>query len=140
MTAQKIIGYASGVFDLFHTGHLNLLKKAKGQCDFLIVAVTVDPLVVKLKGKETIVPFEERIEIVKSIRYVDMAVPEETTDKIMAWNKFRFNKIFKGTDWKGSEIWNKWEKELEHLGAEVIFIPSIGPRSTELRKAITDIE
>lgn len=132
MDKTRTIGYAAGVFDLFHVGHLNILKKAKEQCDFLIVGVTIDSLV-RYKGKEAMIPFEERVEIVKAIRYVDMVVPQETMDKIAAWEKYRFNKIFVGTDWKGSDSWNKWEKQFESFGVEVVYIESIGPRSTELR-------
>lgn len=137
MGTEKTVGYAAGVFDVFHTGHLNLLKRAKEQCDILIVAVTVDELV-SYKKKKALIPFVERIEIVRAIRYVDEAVPQETMDKTEAWKKYRFNRIFVGTDWKGTETWNKWEKEFEPLGVEVVYIESIGPRSTELRKALSE--
>ena len=123
------------MFDLFHIGHLNVLKTAKESCDFLIVGVTVDSLV-GYKGKKAIIPYEERAEIVKSIKYVDMVVPQETMDKMAAWTKFHFNKIFLGSDWKGSETWDKWEEEFHPLGVEIVYVDSIGPTSTELRDVI----
>ena len=104
-----IIGYTTGVFDLFHIGHLNLLRKAKEQCDYLIVGVSVDDLVL-YKHKRAVIPFEERIEIVRQIKYVDEAVPQVNMDKMEAWRKYHFNKMFVGDDWKGTEKWNKYKR------------------------------
>ena len=100
-----IIGYTSGVFDLFHIGHLNILKKAKSMCDELIVAVTTDELMIHYKKKNAVIPFKERIEIVSNIKYVDKAVPQEDMDKIAAWEKYQFHKMFVGDDWKGTDKW-----------------------------------
>ena len=117
-----IIGYTTGVFDLFHIGHLNLLRRAKAQCDHLIVGVTVDELVL-YKNKHAVIPFEERIEIVRSIKYVDEAVPQVNMNKMEAWEKYHFNRMFVGDDWKGTEKWKSeiwqpliWEQTLVVCG------------------------
>lgn len=133
---NKIIGYTTGVFDLFHIGHLNILRRAKEQCDFLIVGVTVDELV-SYKGKKAFIPFEERIEIVEAIKYVDMAIPQVSMDKMEAWKKYHFNKMFVGSDWKGTETWLNWEKEFSKVGTEIVYFPyTKKTSSTELRKAL----
>lgn len=92
------LGYTSGVYDLFHIGHLNLLKNAKGLCDKLIVGVTIDELV-QYKNKKSVIPFSERIEIVRSIKYVDAAIPQENIDKYQMWEKLHFDVLFVGDDW-----------------------------------------
>ena len=104
-----VIGYTTGVYDLFHIGHLNLLKNAKGMCDKLIVGVTVDELV-QYKGKSAMIPFEDRIEIVRSIKYVDAAVPQYDMDKLKACKELGATYLFVGDDWYGTEKWNKYER------------------------------
>ncbi|MCL2792133.1 MAG: adenylyltransferase/cytidyltransferase family protein [Spirochaetaceae bacterium] len=116
------IGYTSGVFDLFHIGHLNLLQRAKEQCEYLIVGVTIDDLVA-YKNKKAVIPFEERIKIISAIKYVDIAVPQESIDKLEAWNKYKFNVIFVGDDWKGSESWIIYENELKKVNVDVVYFP-----------------
>ena len=96
-----IIGYTTGVFDMFHIGHLNILKRAKEQCDYLIVGVSTDELVQSYKNKLPIIPYAERSAIVEAIKYVDKVVPQKNRDKIAAFNEFKFNKMFVGDDWKG---------------------------------------
>ena len=118
----KTIGYTSGVFDLFHIGHLNLLKNARDQCDYLIVSVSVDELVA-YKGKHPVIPFEERIEIIRAIRYVDEAIPQISMDKIAVWKQCHFNKIFVGDDWKNTEKWNAYEQQFQQVGVEVVYFP-----------------
>lgn len=110
-----IIGYAAGVFDLFHIGHLNLLKNAKGMCDKLIVGVTTDELVL-YKGKRAVIPFSERLEIVRSIKYVDAVVPQEDMDKLTMCKKLKANVLFVGDDWYASEKWENYEKEFKECG------------------------
>jgi glycerol-3-phosphate cytidylyltransferase len=117
-----IIGYTSGVFDLFHIGHLNLLKNAKSMCDKLIVGVTVDDLVA-YKGKTPMIPFCDRIEIVRSIKYVDAVVPQETMDKSTMCKKLKVNILFVGDDWYSTEKWDSIEKELLDIGIKVIYFP-----------------
>ena len=104
------IGYTSGVYDMFHVGHLNLLKRAKEQCDYLIVAVTTDELT-SYKNKTAVIPFEDRFQIVEAIKYVDQVVPQVNMNKMEAWEKYHFDAMFVGDDWKGTEKWNKLEKD-----------------------------
>ena len=135
-----IIGYTTGVFDMFHIGHLNILKRAKEKCDFLIVGVSTDEVVQKYKNKIPIVPFAERVEIVSAIKYVDQVVAQETMDKMEAWEKLHFNVLFHGDDWKGSNMYNSIEKRLEEVGVEVVFLPHTdGISSTILREKIQNM-
>jgi len=118
---KKIIGYTTGVFDLFHIGHLNILKRAKGMCDELIVGVTTDELAENRKGRKPIIPFEERVEILESIGYVDLVVPQKTMKKLDALDDYKFNIVFVGDDWKGTDEWKQLEKEFEKRGVKVIY-------------------
>jgi glycerol-3-phosphate cytidylyltransferase len=134
MMKNNHIGYTTGIFDLFHIGHLNILKRAKLNCDYLVVGVSTDELALKLKGRSPVIPFDERIEIVKSIKYVDRAVPELTADKLEAWRDLHFNVIFKGDDWKGTVTWNQLEKDFNAVGVNVIYFPyTTTTSSTTLR-------
>lgn len=134
-----IIGYTTGVYDLFHIGHLNLLKNAKGMCDKLIVGVTVDDLVT-YKGKRAMIPFEDRIEIVRSIKYVDAAVPQYDMDKLTACKKFGASLLFVGDDWYGTEKWQKYEKKFAEEGIKIIYFPyTKGISSTKINQALKDI-
>ena len=136
---MAIIGYTTGVFDLFHVGHLNILRRAKEQCDYLIVGVTVDELV-SYKGKQAWVPYEERAAIVSAIRYVDKVVPQTTMNKMEAWEQYHFNRMFVGDDWKGSDVWNNWEKEFAKLGVEIVYFPyTKQTSSTQLREALLNL-
>lgn len=132
-----IIGYTTGVYDLFHIGHLNILKKAKSLCDYLIVGVSTDELVQKEKNKVPVIPYEERVEIVKAIRYVDEVVPQVNKNKKEAWDKLKFNKMFVGSDWKDTPQWNQFEEQFKPLGVEIIYIPHTdGISSTQLTQFI----
>lgn len=117
------IGYTTGVFDMFHIGHLNIIKKAKEQCDYLIVGVSTDENVMAYKHKKPIIPYTDRAAIVGAIKYVDLVVPQENMDKFMAWKKYRFDALFHGDDWKGSQMYNDIEKKLKEVGCEIVFIP-----------------
>lgn len=131
------IGYTTGVYDMFHIGHLNILKKAKENCDFLIVGVSTDELVENYKGKTPIIPFEQRIEIIKSIKYVDKAIPQTTMDKYKVWEQEKFDVLFHGDDWKNSETYNEIENKLKNVGVEFIYFPYTRDiSSTQLRKKI----
>ncbi len=121
MKKKYKIGYTSGVFDLFHVGHLNILKRAKEQCEFLIVAVSTDELVSKYKNKTPVIEFAERASIIEAIRYVDKVVPQENRNKMDAYEKYRFDVMFVGDDWKGSPLWNKLEVDLAEKGAEIVY-------------------
>lgn len=137
MTDGEIIGYTTGVFDMFHIGHLNILKRAKDNCDHLIVGVSTDDLVESYKHKKPIIPFEERIEIVEAIRYVDEVVPQTSMDKYAAWEKLKFNRLFHGSDWKGSQMYNDIEEKFKKVGVEIIFFPyTKGTSSTLLNEVL----
>lgn len=131
------IGYTTGVFDLFHIGHLNILKKAKEQCDYLIVGVTTDEEVERVKNKKPVISYEERVQIVEAIRYVDRVVPENDTDKLKAWDQLKFHRIFKGDDWKGTEKWNNYEEEFSKRNVEVVYFSyTKGTSSTQIRQVL----
>jgi glycerol-3-phosphate cytidylyltransferase len=117
-----IIGYTTGVYDLFHIGHLNLLRSAKSMCDKLIVGVSTDDLV-SYKNKRAVIPFTERIQIVQSLACVDMAVPQENMDKMEAWKRYKFNLMFVGDDWFRTEKWEKYERQLGKVGVRIIYFP-----------------
>ena len=130
------IGYTTGVYDLFHIGHLNLLRKAKAQCDYLIVGVSTDELV-SYKHKQAVIPFVERKEIVAAIKYVDEVVTQENMNKMEAWEKYHFDVMFVGDDWKGTDKWNKIEADLNAAGAEVVYFPyTKGTSSTLINETL----
>ncbi len=119
---RKKVGYAAGVFDLFHIGHLNLLRRAKERCDLLIVGVTTDEAA-SYKGVKPFIPTEERMAIVGSIEHVDAVVPQHDLDKLKAWQSLRYDVIFVGSDWEGSPEWERYERDLNSVGAEVVYLP-----------------
>lgn len=122
---------------MFHIGHLNILRRAKEQCDFLIVGVSTDELVQSYKHKTPIIPFEERVKIVEAIRYVDRVVPQASMDKLAAWNDLHFDAIFHGDDWKGSELYRQVEERLKEVGCEMVFLPHTkGTSSTLLAQTL----
>jgi len=131
-----IIGYTSGVFDLFHIGHLNLLKNAKGMCDKLIVGVTTDDLSL-YKGKKPLIPFEDRLEIIRGIRYVDAVVPQKTMDKSEMCKKLKAAILFVGDDWYNTKKWENIECDLMEQGVRVVYFPyTKGVSSTKIGEAI----
>lgn len=131
-----IIGYTTGVYDLFHIGHLNLLKNAKGMCDKLVVGVTVDELV-QYKGKKAMIPFEDRIELVRCCKYVDAAVPQYDMDKLTAAKKLGATYLFVGDDWYGTEKWKEYEKEFDEAGIKIVYFPyTKGVSSTKINEAL----
>ena len=118
---MKKIGYTTGVFDLFHIGHLNILKRARLECDYLIVGITTDELAMSVKGEKPFIPFEERMEIVESIKFVDEVVPQTSYNKMEAWNKLKFDRMFVGDDWKGTKEWIQIEKDFSKYNVEIIY-------------------
>ena len=133
------IGYTTGVYDLFHIGHLNLLKNAKGIVDKLVVGVTVDELVT-YKGKKPMIPFEDRIEIVRSIKYVDAAVPQYDMDKLTACKKLGATMLFVGDDWYATDKWQEYEKQFEENGIKIVYFPyTKGISSTAITAALKSI-
>ena len=136
---KKVIGYTTGVFDLFHIGHLNILKEAKNNCDYLIVGVTTDDEVKRIKGIKPFIPFEERIEIVKQIKYVDEVVAENNTDKILAWEKLRYDKLFKGSDWKETKDFQRYFEFFKNENVIIEFFPyTQGTSSSKVREIINN--
>ena len=134
-----VVGYTCGVYDLFHIGHLNLLKNAKGLCDKLIVGVTVDELVA-YKNKKSVIPFEERIEIVRSLKFVDAAIPQTDIDKFKAWEKLHFDILFVGDDWYKSPSWEAMEEKFKTVGVRVVYFPyTKGTSSTILSQTLKNL-
>lgn len=133
---KRIIGYTAGVFDLFHIGHLTLLKNCKGMCDYLVVGVTVDDLVA-YKGKRAIIPFSDRSEIVRCIKYVDAVVPQEDMDKIKMCKKIGATLLFVGDDWYGTDKWKHYEEQAAKEGIKIVYFPyTKGVSSTQITKAL----
>jgi glycerol-3-phosphate cytidylyltransferase len=131
------IGYTSGVYDLFHVGHVNLLRNAKAMCDKLVVGVTIDDLVA-YKGKQPVIPYHERIEVIRSCRYVDVAIPQNNMDKVAAVQKNHASYLFVGDDWYNSQKWQEFEKQLEKVGCKVIYFPyTQGTSSTLINETLT---
>jgi len=136
---NKIIGYTSGVFDMFHIGHLNLLKNSKSMCDHLIVGVTSDDLV-KYKNKKAVIPHTERMEIVKSIKYVDSVVPQNDMNKFKMWGKLKFDIMFVGDDWYENEKWKEYEKEFNSVNVKIIYFPyTKGTSSTLINETLNNL-
>ena len=128
------IGYTTGVYDIFHIGHLNVIKRAKEQCDYLIVGVTTDELCFKRKNKYPIICENDRMAIVKELRCVDKVIPQENMDKLAAVKKYHADVVFVGSDWKGTPEWNEYEKEFAEVGCTVIYLDHTdGISSTILR-------
>ena len=137
MEKKYKVGYTTGVYDLFHIGHLNILKKAKEQCDYLIVGVSTDELVQSYKNKRPIIPFEERKQIVESIKYVDKVVPQVSMDKYSAWEKEHFDVIFHGDDWKNSNMYDRYIDQFKKVGVDVVFLPHTdGVSSTQIAQRL----
>lgn len=135
---KEIIGYTTGVFDLFHIGHLNLLRNAKSLCDKLIVGITTDELV-SYKHKKAVIPFIERCEIVRNIKYVNLVVPQENMDKYEVWKKLKFDIMFVGDDWYNTEKWNSIETQLEKVGVKIIYFPyTKGTSSTLINQMLME--
>lgn len=141
MPNKRVIGYTTGVYDMFHIGHLNILRKAKECCDYLIVGVSTDELVQKEKNKTPIIPYEERRQIVEAIRYVDKVVPQVDKNKYAAWQKYHFDKMFVGSDWKGTKQWQEYEEQFSEVGVEIVYFDHTdGISSTILREKLNEQE
>ena len=133
----KIVGYAPGAYDMFHVGHLNILRQAKQHCDHLIAGVVSDEMCELTKGKTPVVPLAERMEIVSHISFVDEVVAEVVPDKVDTWKTVRFDVLFKGDDWRGTPKGIKLERDFAALGVEIVYFPyTIHTSSTLLRQAL----
>ena len=134
---EQIIGYTSGVFDLFHIGHLNILQKSKSMCDKLIVGLTTDELLLTYKNKKPVIPFNERIEILKSIKHVDVVVPQENMNKYEMWDKIKFNVMFVGDDWYNTDKWKIYEQQLQKVNVKIVYFPyTKGTSSTKINNIL----
>lgn len=132
-----IIGYTTGVFDMFHVGHLNILRRAKEQCDYLIVGVSTDEVVESYKHHSPIIPYEQRAAIVEAIRYVDEVVPQTSMNKTEFLRQRHFDIMFHGDEWKGTDLYNQYEKEFEQYGAKIVYLSHTdGISSTMLRETV----
>ena len=137
---MKKIGYTTGVFDLFHIGHLNILKRARLECDYLIVGITTDELAMSVKGEKPFISFKERVEIVESIKFVDEVVPQTTYNKMKAWNNLKFDRMFVGDDWKDTKEWIQIEKNFSKYNVEIIYFSyTIHTSSTILRDILKKV-
>lgn len=135
---MTVVGYAPGAYDMFHIGHLNILRRASLECDHLIAGVVTDDVVCKAKAKTPVVPFDDRLEIVRSVRYVDEAVADHSVDKFEMWRQLRFDVLFKGDDWRGTERGARLEAQLAAVGAKVVYFPyTMHTSSTALRKLVS---
>lgn len=133
------VGYTTGVYDMFHIGHLNILRRAKEQCDYLIVGVTTDELCFKRKQKYPVINEQERMEIVGAIRYVDQVIPQTDMEKIRPVKELGANVVFVGSDWKGTDAWNQYEKEFAEIGCTVVYLDHTdGISSTALREKLQE--
>ena len=136
---KTVIGYTSGVYDLFHVGHLNLLKNAKGLCDHLIVGVTSDELV-SYKNKKAVIPHHERMEIVRNIKFVDAVVPQNDMDKFEMWKRLKFNVMFVGDDWFDTPKWNELDNQFKSVGVKIIYFPyTKGVSSTLINETLNNL-
>ena len=135
-----ITGYTAGVFDLFHIGHLNVLRNARALCDRLIVGVSTDELVLASKGKGPTIPYRDRIEIVRACRYADTALAQTDIDKYEAWRRLRFDVLFVGDDWFEHERWKDFERRLGEQGVSTVYLPHTADvSSTELRSVLKSV-
>ena len=131
------VGFTDGVFDLFHVGHLNMIEEAKKHCDYLIVGVHSDDIVKNYKNRETIIKEQDRLRIISSLKAVDKAVLNKTRDKLELYNLYKFDVVFIGSDWKGTERWNTFEKVLKGVGVDVVYIDyTKGISTTSLRERL----
>jgi glycerol-3-phosphate cytidylyltransferase len=131
------VGYTTGVFDMFHIGHLNILKRAKEQCEYLIVGVSTDEVVQSYKHKLPVIPFEDRIAIVEAIKYVDKVVTQTSLDKMEAYKVLKFDAIFHGSDWKGSTMYDKLAEDFAKVGVDIVFLPyTNGVSSSIIREKV----
>ena len=132
------IGFTQGTYDMFHVGHLNLLMHAKEYCEYLIVGVNSDALVQDYKQKTPVISEENRRLIVENIKAVDQCVITTTLDKVDAWNRYHFDAIFIGDDWKGNARWAQTEADLAAVGAEVVYLPHTGGISSTMLRTVRE--
>ena len=139
MKKKIIIGYTTGVFDLFHIGHVKILQKAKSLCDKLIVGVSTDALVKKYKNKKPIIPFSERVEVIKNNKCVDLVVSQNSLDKFKNWRKLKYDVMFVGDDWYATKKWRDLDQKFRKLGVKIVYLPyTKKTSSTKINKILDD--
>lgn len=135
------IGFTAGIFDILHIGHIDTLRRAKEQCEFLIVAIGTDEFLKVRKNREAVIPYVDRVEIIKSLTYVDKVVPEHDLDKIKAFYDYGFDVMFAGDDHQSEQIYIDAEKKLNHLGVDVVYLPHVhNTSSTKIREKIKNMD
>ena len=138
---SRVVGYVPGAWDMFHIGHLNIIKHARPLCDWLIVGVVTDESVVRVKGKQHMVPLEDRMAILREITMVDEVVVDDSTDKVQMWHKLHFDVVFKGDDWRGTPKGDRLEEGMASVGARVIYFPyTKATSSTQIRRRIREMD
>ena len=137
MPGQRV-GYAPGVYDMFHIGHLNILRNASLHCDQLIAGVLTDEMAARAKGQQPIIPFVERVELVRSVRYVERAIAEDVPDKLAIWERVGFDVIIKGDDWRGTAKGDKLEREFAAVGVDVVYLPYTAHTSSTILRQVLD--
>ncbi|PKQ22247.1 MAG: cytidyltransferase [Actinobacteria bacterium HGW-Actinobacteria-5] len=136
---QGLVGYVPGAWDMFHIGHLNILRRARENCDWLVAGVVTDDALFQMKGKYPIIPFEERLAIVEAIGLVDEAVVDHSQNKLEVWERVHFDVLFKGDDWRGTAKGARLERDLVAVGARVEYFPyTLHTSSTELRRVLAE--
>ena len=139
MKKKIIIGYTTGVFDLFHIGHVKILQRAKSLCDKLVVGVSTDALVKKYKNKKPIIPFSERVEVIKNNKCVDLVVSQNSLDKFKNWNKLKYDVMFVGDDWYATKKWRDLDQKFRKLGVKIVYLPyTKKTSSTKINKILDD--
>jgi glycerol-3-phosphate cytidylyltransferase len=137
---SRIVGYAPGVYDLFHVGHLNVLKHARRACDYLVAGVVSDEMCLAAKGRAPLIPLAERLEIVRHVDFVDAVHVEDVPEKLDTWRILRFDRIFKGDDWRGTPKGEKLEHDFASVGVEVVYFPyTVHTSSSQLRRALCEL-
>lgn len=136
---SPIVGYVPGAWDMFHSGHLNILRRAREQCDRLIVGVVTDASIRRVKHKDPIIPLADRMAIVAELRLVDQVVEDDSVDKVEMWHKLHFDVLFKGDDWRGTPKGDRLEAGMAEVGARVVYFPYTGGiSSTDIRSRLAD--
>ncbi len=134
---RGVVGYAPGVFDMFHVGHVNILRRARLACDYLIAGVVADDVALAQKGRLPVVPEDERLEIVSHVRFVDQAILAVTTDKVKIWEQIGFDVIIKGDDWQGTPQGEALEAKFAELGVSIVYVPYTAHVSTTELRTLT---
>jgi len=133
---MSTLGYVPGAWDMFHVGHLNMLKRARERCDRLVVGVVTDDALQEAKGKLPVVPFEERLEVVRSLTLVDEVVRDFSSDKLEVWGRVGFDVVFKGDDWRGTPKGDRLERDMSAVGVRVSYFPYTAHTSSTLLRAL----